>query len=59
MDKAESKRLGDATRPAPKLLPQAGAFAREPASDRPPQAVNDDELAWNLVPFPDGWYAAC
>jgi hypothetical protein len=24
-----------------------------------PEAANDNGLAWPLIPFPDGWHAAC
>ena len=24
-----------------------------------PKAANDNELAWPLMPFPEGWGAAC
>jgi hypothetical protein len=27
--------------------------------DHPPEASNDNGLAWPLIPFPDGWHAAC
>jgi hypothetical protein len=59
MNEAKSKRLPGATTPAAKLLPRASASAHEPDPDRPPQAANDDQSAWDLVPFPDGWYAGC
>ncbi|MCA1474759.1 hypothetical protein [Bradyrhizobium sp. NBAIM08] len=28
------------------------------ASQLPPQAANDNQLAWSYVPFPPGWYAS-
>jgi hypothetical protein len=50
--------LLDAAIATAKGLPQTDALASEPAEDRPPQAVNDDQSAWDLEPFPDGWYAS-
>jgi len=26
---------------------------------RPPNAANDNGMAWPIIPFPDSWYAAC
>jgi hypothetical protein len=40
------------------LRPQTSAFNGEPASNLP-QTVNDNQSAWDLIQFPDGWYADC
>jgi hypothetical protein len=42
-----------------RLLPPASSPVTGPASNRSPAAANDDQWSWNLVPFPDGWNAAC
>lgn len=34
-------------------------FTGSPFSKVPPRAANDNQLAWPLIPFPQGWNAAC
>jgi hypothetical protein len=58
VNKVELKRLLDEAIAAAKGPPPAGALASEPAEDRTPQAVKDDQSAWDLESFPDGWYAS-
>jgi len=60
MSEAEFERLLDRVRTA--IAPVRGEetmFAQPPLFRRSQKAANDNESAWPIIPFPEGWYAAC
>jgi hypothetical protein len=59
MGEAEFERLLDAVREAVAPAPQQDFLASLSTFDEPPNAANDNGLAWPLIPFPEGWHASC
>jgi hypothetical protein len=58
MSEAEFEQLLDAVRAAVAPAPNERLPLSTLAFDRSRGAANDNQQVWDIIPFPDGWYAA-
>jgi hypothetical protein len=59
MSEAEFERLLDAVNAAVAPVPEKDFVSNSMAFNGAPEPANDNGLVWPLLPFPEGWHAAC
>jgi hypothetical protein len=60
MSEVEFDRLLNAVQTAMTPVPKEDFMSASlPILSAPPLAANDNHMAWPLIPFPEGWNAAC